>query len=371
VWLRGPQAEAAFTPSEGFYCTAFRVRADTPAGVPDSTSAGAGWWSVLAEPPSWEHLRARPAFYGNPLLFPFPMAVSEGRFTYRGREIVLPPSRERRVIHGFVRDVPWTVERQWSDADGAHLRASLTTAGAPDLLERFPFPFRLGVTYSLQGTSLALAVEASNLGGGPMPAAFGVHPYFPLPLTPGGRTEDLRVRADVTHTALTAPGGVSFDLRPAGETADLAAGLEVADWLQSRMQRSGHGAGAAPAYARVDPASGSVFPPPGGGAPEGDGDGAAGASAAEGQGIGWSLTDTRRGYGVAIESGAAFRVLVLFAPRPPTILSPVLCTCLPDAFNLAAHGHGGGMVEIPAGGTWATWVRLSAHLPPSREMEAR
>jgi hypothetical protein len=328
---------------------------------------------VLAEPPSWEHLRARPAFYGNPLLFPFPMAVSEGRFTYRGQEIVLPPSRERRVIHGFVRDVPWTVERQWSDADGEHLRATLTTAGDPALLERFPFPFRLAATYSLRGTSLSLALEASNLGGGPMPAGLGVHPYFPLPLSPGGRTEDLRVRADVTHTSVTAPGGVAFDLRPAGETGDLGAGLGVEDWLQDRLRRLGpgggqgrgqggvHGGGAAPAYALVDSATGSVFPAPGGGLP--DGDGAGGASAGEGQGIGWSLTDSRRGYGVAIESGAAFRVLVLFAPRPPTIISPVLCTCLPDAFNLAAHGHAGGMVEIPAGGTWGTWVRLSARVP--------
>jgi hypothetical protein len=341
---------------------------------------------VLAEPPSWEHLRARPAFYGNPLLFPFPMAVGEGRFTYRGQEIVLPPSRERRVIHGFVRDVPWTVERQWSDADGEHLQATLTTAGDPALLERFPFPFRLAATYSLRGTALSLALEASNLGGGPMPAGLGVHPYFPLPLSPGGRTEDLRVRADVTHTSVTAPGGVAFDLRPAGETGDLGAGLGVEDWLQDRLRRPGpgggqgrgqggvHGGGAAPAYALVDPATGSVFPATGGGLP--DGDGAGGVSAGKGQGIGWSLTDSRLGYGVAIESGAAFRVLVLFAPRPAsrldsplptprpaTILSPVLCTCLPDAFNLAAHGHAGGMVEIPAGGTWGTWVRLSARVP--------
>ncbi|HEX2513729.1 MAG TPA: hypothetical protein VH257_03425, partial [Chloroflexota bacterium] len=77
---------------------------------------------------------------------------------------------ERRVIHGFVRDVPWTVERQWSDADGEHLRAVLTTAGDPALLERFPFPFRLAATYSLRGTSLSLALEASSLGAGPMPA---------------------------------------------------------------------------------------------------------------------------------------------------------------------------------------------------------
>jgi hypothetical protein len=142
----------------------------------------------------------------------------------------------------------------------------------------------------------------------------------------------------------------------------------VETWLHERLQRAAvgggeggvHGGGPAPVYAQVDPATGSVFPPSGTGPPQGQG----GAEAAGGRGIGWSLTDPRRGYGVTLESGAAFRVLVLFAPRPPTaILSPVLCTCLPDAFNLAAHGHAGGMVEIPAGGTWGTWVRLSARVP--------
>ena len=108
--------------------------------------------------------------------------------------------------------------------------------------------------------------------------------------------------------------------------------------------------------------------PTGSDPPQGEG----GADADGGRGISWSLTDTRRGYGVTLESGAAFRVLVLFAPRPPTsILSPVLCTCLPDAFNLAAHGQAGGMVEIPAGGAWGTWVRLSAQVPAPAKEEPR
>ena len=344
VWLRGPDAVAGFTPEEGMYCTAFRVR------------TAAGWWPVLAEPPDWERLRARPAFYGNPVLFPFPMAVSDGRFPYAGREVRLPPSREGRVIHGFVRDAPWTVERRWTDAAGDHLQAALTTAGDPALLASFPFAFRLRVVYSLLGTTLTLGTEATNLGDGPMPAALGVHPYFPLPPRPDGRTEDLVVRSDVTHTAVVAPGGAGVELLPAADPVDLLAGRRVAPWLTARMERTGHGAGAAPVYARVDARSGAVFPAP----PAGAGTAAGSAGPLDDDGVAWSLTDTRLRREVTVRTSDAYRVLVLFAPRQEaTVLSPVLCTCLPDAFNLAAHGHAGGMVEIAPGASWRTRVRLT------------
>ena len=72
IWLRQPDAEAAFTPSEGFCCTAFRVR------------LAGEWCGVLVEPPSWSALRARPAFYGNPLLCPYPYDVADGNFVYHG-----------------------------------------------------------------------------------------------------------------------------------------------------------------------------------------------------------------------------------------------------------------------------------------------
>jgi galactose mutarotase-like enzyme len=353
LWLRGPDAVAGFTPAEGMCLTAFRVRTE------------AGWWRVLAEPPDRARLQARPAFYGNPLLFPFPMAVGGGRFAYRGREVVLPPGREGRVVHGFARDVPWTVERRWADDAGDHVQAALTTAGDPDLLGRFPFPFRLRVVYSLAGTALTLVVAATNLGAGPLPAGFGVHPYFPLSPDPAGSAADLVVRADVTHTAVVGAGGAALDLRPAAPPVDLQGGRRVAPWLADRLEREGHGAGAAPVYARVDPATGAVYPA-GGAAAVLDGRPAPAGDALDDAGLAWSLTDTRLGREVVVRTSGAFRVLVLFAPRrEATVLSPVLCTCLPDAFNLAAGGHAGGMVEIAPGATWRARVRLTAGPRPA------
>jgi galactose mutarotase-like enzyme len=57
------------------------------------------------------------------------MAISGGRFSYRAREYTLPPSRGGRVVHGLVRDAPWTVERHWQDDAGDHLRAAHGHAG--------------------------------------------------------------------------------------------------------------------------------------------------------------------------------------------------------------------------------------------------
>src|SRR3712207_7915132 len=48
-----------------------------------------------------------------------------------------------RVAHGLVRDHAWTVERQWEDGEGAHLRASISSEGDPQKLAEYPLPFRL------------------------------------------------------------------------------------------------------------------------------------------------------------------------------------------------------------------------------------
>lgn len=327
-WLRQSDAAASFVPSEGFCCTALRIR------------DGEGWWSVLAEPPTWERLRARPAFYGSPLLFPFPLRVSGNGFEYRGRRHSLAPGRDGRVVHGLVRDHPWAVERAWTDGAGDHLRAAITTAGEPDLLAQFPFPFRLSATYTLSGRTLGLEVEAVNLGESPMPFGLGVHPYFPTPLVPGGRLEDEIVRSDVTHVVQAAPDGNVLALEPAAGGLDLRPGRPLAEFLAAQDALIGSGRrGAATQYAVP---------------------GALGAAASDAPGVSWALRNVTTGHCVRVETSAAFGALVLFVPRPPTVVSPVPCTCLADAFNLASHGQVSGVVELEPGATWRAWTRLSA-----------
>lgn len=321
-WLRTEEGEAGFAPSEGFYCTALRVRA---------TQLEGGWFRSLAEPPSVERLHGRPAFYGNPLLFPFPMGIAGGTLHYRGRDYALRPTRERRVVHGLVRDHPWTLERVWSDGEGEHIRASITTAGNEEQLAEYPFPFRLTATQSLRGSSLMVEVEAENVGDGPMPVALGIHPYVPFPMVPGGRLEDCVVWSDVTHQMEMAAGESEGTLRPVSGVADLGERPRAVDLIAAQGHPNG---GMMYTYTNE----------PG-----------------DKRGVRWSLADVCAGTSVEVETNGDFRAVVLWAPREPTVcVSPVIGTVVPNGFNLAARGQDTGMVELAPGQTWRTWVRITA-----------
>jgi galactose mutarotase-like enzyme len=67
---------------------------------------------------------------------------------------------------------------------------------------------------------------------------------------------------------------------------------------------------------------------------------------------------------MAVELRAApiFKHLVLFAPPAPDVVALEPYTCGPDAFNLAAKGIDGGMLELAPGARFETSfeIRLSA-----------
>jgi hypothetical protein len=55
----------------------------------------------------------------------------------------------------------------------------------PDTRARYPFEFRLDVSYALASDRLTIRAVVANLGSRPMPASFGFDPAFRWPLTPG------------------------------------------------------------------------------------------------------------------------------------------------------------------------------------------
>src|SRR5204863_2848553 len=98
--------------------------------------------------------------------------------------------------HGLVRERPWTVDASGTDAAGAFCRASVMLGETPD--DPWPFESRLSVEYRLEGRSLQIQAQASNLGDVPMPMGFGLHPWFSVPFSPDGTRaqHELRVPAD-------------------------------------------------------------------------------------------------------------------------------------------------------------------------------
>ncbi|MBC7236363.1 MAG: aldose 1-epimerase [Chloroflexi bacterium] len=325
VFLEQPGAVAAFTPSEGFWCTAFRVR------YRDS------WVRILAEPPSWSALCTRPTWYGNPLLFPYPLSIAQGSFIYRGRSYSVRPGREGRPIHGLVRDNAWVIDAFWSDEHGAHARASISTGeGAnPGLCQYFPFPFRFTTSYTLWGTSLSMAFEATNLGDQPMPLGLGIHPYFPVPLIPGGAASDAIVRSDVAYRLPHLLSEAQTEWQAPSGPYDLCAGQRVSDLLQLAGAGSKSLLLAYVQRADLD-------------APTSD----------RGTGLHWSLADAEHGLSIDIISSDAFRALVLYAPPAQNVISPVISTCLSDGFNRSARGAPSGTIELDAGDTWRAWIRM-------------
>jgi galactose mutarotase-like enzyme len=258
------------------------------------------------------------------------MGIAGGTLHYAGREYPLRPTRERRVVHGVVRDRPWTVERTWADATGNHVRATISSAGSEEMLAEYPFPFRFTATQTLHDNTLEIEVEAENLHDAPIPVALGIHPYVPFPMVPDGRREDCAIWSDVTHLMDTA-GDHEGRLTPVSGVADLRQTPRAVDLIAAQGHPNG---GMMYTYANQ----------PG-----------------DTRGVRWSMADPRHGVAVHVETNSDFRAVVLWAPREPTVcVSPVICTVVPNGFNLAARGQDTGMVDLAPGQTWRTWARITA-----------
>ena len=108
-----------------------------------------------------EHVRG-----GIPILFPF-----AGRLVDRR----LIASDTHMDLHGFARDLEWTVEEHLGDSHRMFLEA-----GA-EILAHFPFPHRLTQATRVSDGSLTVTLDIENRGSDPMPVAPGWHPYFCCP----------------------------------------------------------------------------------------------------------------------------------------------------------------------------------------------
>lgn len=105
-------------------------------------------------------------------LVPFCNRIPNGRFTFEGREVVLPPNlgTHPHPLHGQGWRGPWTVEK----ARGGE--AVLSYAHAADA---WPWPYRAEQRFTLSEAGLRLELSVTNTGREAMPAGLGLHPYFP------------------------------------------------------------------------------------------------------------------------------------------------------------------------------------------------
>ena len=111
-----------------------------------------------------------------PILFPICGRLFGNTYTYGDREYTMN-------LHGFARKSVFDV----AERDDTHIVLKLTQN--EQTLEVYPFDFELTVTYVLDGKSLNSYINIKNTGDKILPATFGAHPGFNVPLD-SGRFED-------------------------------------------------------------------------------------------------------------------------------------------------------------------------------------
>lgn len=139
---------------------------------------GAELKSIVGKADNQEYMwEANPDFWGktSPILFPFIGKLQDAGYQYQGKRYTIEK-------HGFARDMEFCVMEQGQD------RIVLALESNAETLEKFPFPFRLEVEYSLQEAAVKEQWRVHNMGTETMYFSIGGHPAFACPLKVGQKT---------------------------------------------------------------------------------------------------------------------------------------------------------------------------------------
>ena len=126
-----------------------------------------------------------------PILFPIVGRLKNDRLRHDGKTYPM-------TQHGFARD------RRFAWVEQGTQSCKLALSDDAETRARYPFAFRLEVTYAVDGADLEVGFEIINTGDEMLPASLGGHPAFNWPLVPGlpkeaytltfGKTEPAPIR---------------------------------------------------------------------------------------------------------------------------------------------------------------------------------
>ncbi len=305
------KAEARIATNLGNNCYSF--------GIP----VNGEWIDLIDPPPDLETLKNEPTKYGNPILFPFPNRIREGKFSFGGKEYTFDKAPGTpNAIHGLLLNQPYQVESV-DTADRASIVCRLDSREFPAIMRQYPLPFEIRITHTLIETTLTLDIHIRNTGDNNMPMGFGIHPYFRVPLSSKSSAE---------RCLITVPASKRWELEellPTGEVSDLD---EDTDF------RSGK------------PLAGQQFD-----------DVLTGVILSDN--VSRCIIDDRDGgVRMILESDAQFRELVVYTPpsRPSICFEPY--TCPSNAINLEARGIDAGVIVLEPGAAFSGTIRIIAEL---------
>ncbi len=104
---------------------------------------------------------------GNPILFPSPGPLAGDRFAWRGKSGSMKQ-------HGFARQKAWTV------IASKEREATLELLSDDETRAVYPWDFAVRIRYELDRAKLVVETTIENRSNGPMPFAYGFHPYFEI-----------------------------------------------------------------------------------------------------------------------------------------------------------------------------------------------
>lgn len=127
-------------------------------------------------------------------LLPFIGRIAFGHFHFDGRDITLRahPLATPHALHGEGWQRPWRV------IEHTETLARIGFTHHENTGNGWPWNFEASETFSLDETSLTIALEIENTSRSPMPAGLGLHPFFEARL-------DARLTGDLPHIWETAP----------------------------------------------------------------------------------------------------------------------------------------------------------------------
>ncbi len=143
-------------------------------------SNGAELSSIRKVGDSCEYLwQGDPAYWARraPVLFPIVGKLVNNKYSIGKKEYIM-------TQHGFARDMEFELVDQRPDMLSYKLENTL------ELLKKYPFSFKLIITYQVKDNELLMTYEVRNTDVTRMWFSIGAHPGFNCPLQPDEKMED-------------------------------------------------------------------------------------------------------------------------------------------------------------------------------------
>ncbi|MCM1307397.1 MAG: aldose 1-epimerase family protein [Butyrivibrio sp.] len=126
---------------------------------------------------------ANPEYWGRtaPVLFPIVGSLKDKRYRHKGAVYMMGQ-------HGFARDMEFELVSK------GDTKITMALTDNEDTQRAYPFPFRLEISYELDGKGLTVEWKVINTGKDEMYFSIGGHPAFMCPVNGEGRQSDYTIR---------------------------------------------------------------------------------------------------------------------------------------------------------------------------------